>query len=643
LARLIRKWITIGIALGAFPALAAPPTADFFKDFQYPEMEISPNGRYIAALVPLSDTINLAIIDREEKTNHAITRYPLPAKVLEFHWKSDDQLLYVSKNIGSLGNIHMHALSAIARNGDDMHLISQYVNATDGIYFSNLVDLLPEVPGKVLMAYASSGSDYPAVHEEWISSKSGATTKTGIAGGRDCLYLVDRAGDARVCLSTEIDFSRRLNFRNKNELTWKTLKIISKDDGLFLPIAFTADNQALYVLSNLNRDTIALFEFNPISRILSEVLVEVPGVDLDRGIFSRDGRTLIGVHYITDRSHVYYLDDHIATIQKSMEAAFPQEQISIISQSNEGHAIIKVANDQTPGRYYLFTDATHAVESIGEQAPWIDATQMAWQKAIKINTRDNLVLRGYLNLPRGRASKNLPLVVIPSGGPDSPATGGWAPIAQFFASRGYAVLRVNIRGSSGYGRAFRAAGQHQAAAEVQNDIADSIAWAVSEGIIDKARVAIFGSNYGGYAALMSMVANPDAFRCGISYGGELNLEHLFSGRVVTASYHRYRSREEMAFWEDMVGNHRDVDYLRKESPMYNVGKIRAPVFLAYSEDDFLMPFSDAKQMRDTLKNAGKPVEFLAKSNEPHLFESTANKTELFTQIDAFLQKCNPAD
>jgi dipeptidyl aminopeptidase/acylaminoacyl peptidase len=351
---------------------------------------------------------------------------------------------------------------------------------------------------------------------------------------------------------------------------------------------------------------------------------------------------LIGVHFSVDGGGVYYLDDRVAAIQKSLQASFPKNRVSIVSQSNEGHAIIEVGSDQSPGRYFLFTDATHTLESIGDRAPWIDPAQMATQRPVKINTRDNLALRGYLNMPRTREAHKLPLVVIPTGGPDGHDAGGWSPAAQFLASRGYAVLRLNLRGSSGYGRTYHATGQHRELAEVRNDVADGIAWAVGEGIADNARVAIFGSNFGGYVALMSMAANPDAFRCGISYGGEVNLEHLFSRRVITANYYTERTSRQFELWDDVVGNHRDTASLRAQSPLYNAAKIRMPVLLAYSEDDTVMPFSDAREMRDALKDAGN-VEFMSKPNEPHLFENTANKIELYTRIEAFLQKCNPAE
>ena len=388
-----------------------------------------------------------------------------------------------------------------------------------------------------------------AVYEESIDEKSHVSNKTGIAGGRrHCIYVIDHQGTPRACLSTEIDYSRRLNFRNKDEQAWTMLKTVDKDD-IFVPIGFTPDDQALYVLSNLNRDTIALFEFNPTSHALSEALVEVPGIDLDRGVFAPDRRTLIGVHFSADGGGVYYLDGHAAAIQKSLQGSFPKNRVWIVNQSNDGHAIIEVGGDQSPGRYYLYTDATHTLESIGDRAPWIDPAQAASQRQVKINTRDNLVLRGYLNLPGAREPHKLPLVVMPTGGPDGHDPGGWAPVAQFLASRGYAVLRLNLRGSSGYGRAFYATGQHHEPAETRNDVADGIAWAVSEGIADKARVAIFGSNFGGYVALMSMAASPDAFRCGISYGGEVNLEHLFSRRVMTANYYGERTSRHIELWE----------------------------------------------------------------------------------------------
>jgi dipeptidyl aminopeptidase/acylaminoacyl peptidase len=288
------------------------------------------------------------------------------------------------------------------------------------------------------------------------------------------------------------------------------------------------------------------------------------------------------------------------------------------------NAIITVDSDQSPGQFYLYESAKHSLERLADRAPWIDPSQFGQQKAVRFAARDGTILTGYLTLPPDREAKALPLLLWPSGGPTSRAAGGWSPTAQFFATRGYAVLRVNNR--------WLAGGQGQ------TDLLDSIDWAGSEGLIAKDRVALYGTDLNGYLALMAT----DAYRCVISYAGEINLERLFDRVSSSRTLRRERSEAELASWEKVLGGHRDSAFLKEQSPLYNVEKIRGPVFLAYSVDDTLVPYSDAEDLKKALEHAHKSVTLLGKNREPHLFDKEEDKIDLFAKIEPFLQGCNPS-
>jgi dipeptidyl aminopeptidase/acylaminoacyl peptidase len=276
------------------------------------------------------------------------------------------------------------------------------------------------------------------------------------------------------------------------------------------------------------------------------------------------------------------------------------------------------------------------------RAPWIDPSQFGPQKAVRFAAKDGTALHGYLTLPPDREAKALPLILWPSGGPRSRAAAGWNPMAQFFATRGYAVLRVDQRGASGYGREFNAMGKGLSLEGMRSDLLDSIEWAVSVGVIAKDRVALYGTDFNGYLALMAMAKAPDAYRCVISYAGVINLERLFDKLSISRSLWRERSDTELTWWQNLLGGHRDAAFLKGQSPLYNSDKIRGPVFLAYSVNDTLVPYSDAEKLKDALERAHKSVVLLAKDQEPHLFDKEQDKIDLFTQVEPFLQGCNPS-
>lgn len=644
-----RMWLVF-LALTASPAAVAVPrpAADFFRDPQFPVMVISPSGRYVASLVAAEGATNIMIIDLLGNSKQMITKYAAPANVLTLHWKSDERLVYVSRNIDRDKN-QVHDLQAVRRDGGDYRFLYQYINTEPSVYFPGVIDWLPEDPDAVLWAGAKPGSfPYFAVSVQTISGKVARAGGHGfaVAGGRNCLYVTDHHGDPRICLTHEDDLSQRLNYRTNAGAQWDTLALFRPEDGLLRPLAFAPDDQLIYVLSNLGRDTFALFEFDPASKRLGKPVFEAPNTDIQGGLFGADGRTLIGVWYWDGYQELHYFDPHLAALQESMIAAFPGRHATISSLSADAaRAIIDVESDAAPGSFYLYDAAKRTVEKLADRGPALDAKALSSSRSVQIKTADGTLLQAYLSVPLAPEAAHPPLIVMPAAGPGPRFGGGWSPTVEFLAARGYALLRLNgpvVRNGLGLGSA-QPSGRRWTLADVQGAIADAVAWAVAQGIADPARVAIFGEDFNGYLALMAMASRPELFRCGISYGGELDLQHLFDRYASSTSLKRERAAVELASWEGIVGSRKDAESLRAQSPIYHIANYRAPIFLAYSVEDLVVPFSDAERMRDELTRAHQNVILFSKPDEPHLFEKSQNKSELFEQIAQFLQSCNPVD
>lgn len=645
-----------GISMAATPL----PVETFYKDLQFSDLAISPNGDYVAALMQINGAHNVVVLDFATKTPKVLTPYLPPATVRAVYWKSYDRLIYEATMVDIRGN-SVSNIGAVNRDGKNHLMVFDNRNAKQGGYFSEkIVDLKIDDPRNILLASSQGTPFFPAIYDTdtadlWHPMHAQAEVnklpfdtrriKIAAAPGRNCDYTTDTKGVVRACISTELDLSRNLLYRASTDSAWQTIAHFSDKTGYLIPLGFAPDNATLYVLSNIGRDTQALYEFDPAARTLGKLLFEVPGVDLAGGVYSADHRRLTGVHYVSEGSHTYFLDKFMAELQAELQKDFPDYALSIISQSLDGkRAIVLVANERTPGKFYLYDGTKEAVTYIVDRAPWINPKLMSEVRAVKFHSRDGLELRGYLTLPAGREAKNLPLIVYPHGGPfEVRDTDRWDPDVQFFASRGYAVLQINFRGSGGYGAAFTAAGYGEMGGKMQDDITDGAEWAIKEGIVDRSRIAIYGSSYGGYAALMGLITTPDLYRCGISYSGLSDLTEIFNGLVIANSLQRERSREELTFWAKTIGHRDDSAYLRSHSPIYNVEKIRAPVFIAHGVDDMVIPYRTATALRDALKSASKPVEFFSRPDEAHGFFKETNNVALFTQIDQFLQQCNPAN
>ena len=290
------------------------------------------------------------------------------------------------------------------------------------------------------------------------------------------------------------------------------------------------------------------------------------------------------------------------------------------------------ANDRTLGAYYLLDARARTLTHLFEISPWLDEQNMATMRPIRFSARDGLTIHGYLTLPPGSASKSLPLVVHPHGGPWARDRWGFDPELQFLANRGYAVLQVNFRSSAGFGRKFLEAGFGQWGLSMQDDITDGVRWAIDEGIADPARIAIYGGSYGGYATLAGLTKTPDLYACGISYVGVSN---LFTWIESIPPY--WKPYLEMI--HEMVGHpERDSEQFETTSPYFNADKIVAPLFVAQGANDPRVPKQESDQIVEALRSRKVEVTYMVKENEGHGFLNEENRFDFYREMERFLDR-----
>lgn len=399
------------------------------------------------------------------------------------------------------------------------------------------------------------------------------------------------------------------------------------------PIDFSADNSEFMAYLSTNGGPETLVKENFASGARTTVLADPRG-SIDHLMYgARTGLPFAGYTGV-GIPKVHYFDPNSADAQlhKLLSAQFPGNVVSFLNQTDDGKLLLfSVASDRDPGSFYLFNKATNKAEMLFAAKEQIDPDQMAERRPVAFKARDGLDLYGYLTMPHHAPGTKLPMVLMPHGGPHG-IEDHWYfnNDAQFLASRGYAVLQVNFRGSGGRGLRFLHAGYRHWGSTMQDDLIDGVKWAIAQGEIDGARVCSYGGSFGGYAALMVAAREPQMFKCAVGYAGVYDLNTLFtkdSTQEYKAAFNQY---------VNFLGQ--DKEELKRFSPVNLADQIVAPVMLVHGGLDKSTPPENADMMRAALIKAGRPPEWFYAPNEGHGFYDTKNVTQFYEKLEAFLDK-----
>ncbi|MES2096709.1 MAG: S9 family peptidase [Pseudomonadota bacterium] len=369
---------------------------------------------------------------------------------------------------------------------------------------------------------------------------------------------------------------------------------------------------------------------------LGDKVFENPRVDIGDFTLDKAG-TIESVSYTDDRPRIDWFDANIQAAQAAIDRALPGGNARIMSMNaNQSNMIVLVDTPRRPGVYYLFNRAGGNLRPLVERFDRLRGKQLADMETTSYTARDGLDIPAYLTLPEGREAKNLPLVMMPHGGPFARDAWGYDIWAQFLASRGYVVLQPNFRGSTGYGRAFVKAGNGQWGRGMQDDIDDGVKWLIARGIVDPRRVCIMGASFGGYAAEWAAVRNPEIYRCAISLAGVSDIKAQLSYDRRSFSATRY-----FRDWRARVeGN--DGTTLDSISPAKRAADLKIPILIAHGDDDHNVPISQSKKLVDALTKLGRPPEFYIYKGEGHGFTKPEDQVDFLKRVEAFLTKYNPS-
>jgi dipeptidyl aminopeptidase/acylaminoacyl peptidase len=442
-------------------------------------------------------------------------------------------------------------------------------------------------------------------------------------------FLVDPKGQPTFASGTDANF-HYVVYR-KLATGWAPLDF--RNGVSFTPFAYAPDGHTVYATLSTNNGPAAL--------------VSQHEDGSDRQILAMDGFSNIGNIEWTpfpEQPFAAVPDAGIPTpvfinanlpaakLYRALQKSFPGEFVDFLNYSDDGGMLLfSVSSDRDPGTYYLIDTHTFKLRKLFAAEPWIDPAKMAERRPFRFKASDGMELEGYLTLPPKRGETNLPMVLLPHGGPHG-VRDDWFydSDAQFLASRGYLVLQVNYRGSGGRGRAFKEAGYLKWGTRIQQDLIDGVHWAIDQHLADPQRICVYGGSFGGYSALMSVIRAPGLFKCAIDYAGVADLAMMYKKGDIR------QSQSGRSYMKAVIG--RDDAELAANSPDHLADKIAVPVFIAHGKADRRVPFAQAEAMRDAMDAAHKPYEWLAIPKEGHGFYKPENRAKFLGMMQDFLAK-----
>jgi dipeptidyl aminopeptidase/acylaminoacyl peptidase len=625
------------------------PINHFTRQPEFSNVTLSPDGRYLAALVPLPDNPYgnlIGIIDANTGKIMRALRSGTDTLIADYFWVNANRIVAsvaVQRNGLDRPELTGELFAVNADGSDPMDLFGYraggittgtLIHTTEKRYAgAETISRYPVDANTILIAVndftnAREGSFTSA---EALDVRNGRTVSLGNSPVTNARLVADHAGQVRVAYADNQYNGDMVWLRTSSKDAWTVLNDPGQSGVEFIPLGFNRDNTRLYVrVAHGDRpDAIELMDLT--SHALTMVY---QGQFADPGelLPTADGQDYYAIITYDGEQKLFYLDENSreAQLSKALAVNFPGQLAYFSSFTRDGkHAIVRVISDRDPGDYYLFDLTTRNARYVFSAMPWINPRQMRPMQPIELTTRDGLLLHGFLTLPAG--NKPFPLIVLPHGGPHW-VFDKWEfdPEVQLFAHRGYAVLQVNYRGSGGYGVNFVARGFRQWGLSMQDDVTDATKWAVQQGYADAQRICIYGNSYGGYAALEGAVREPDLYKCAIGYSGVYDLRVQLSGSD-TEQTDKGDAYLKLALGFDQA------DLLRR-SPLGGVNRIKADILLIHGGADERAPFKNFKEMTEALDQNGKHYETLVEPDEGHGFFLPKHREEAYEKIVDFIDR-----
>ena len=639
----MRFWLALFLCVMSAGVRAADAVdlTPYVQQDVYEWVKISPDGKHFAVTKPLEDRTALLILRREDHAFTAKIMGGADSVVDDFWWANDERVVVsLSRKQGSrdepvsIGELHAvnvdgkYSMLLASPYGVREHagLVTEVRNTLEQMVY--MLDPLAGDTRNVLVSAVSVAND-PFVRVEKLDIYNRNRIRIAEVPVRRASFISDQAGEVRFAVGANVDNISKLYYRDARGEDWRLINDAGSSGQRRFPLGFSADGKLAYLQVEQASGPDSIVSWDPATGKEVELLRDAV-VDPYQILYDLDGKTPIGASFMHERISNRFFDEAARTprLYRSLEKVFVHDAVRMTSATADGrYVLLFVWGDRNNGDYFLFDTEQKKADRIFSRREWFVPTQVPPSRLVNFRARDGMQLHGYLTEPLTAANGPRPMVLLPHGGPFT-VFDQWRfdDDAQLLAAAGYAVLRVNYRGSGNYGRAFTDAGSREWGARMQDDLADATQWAIKEGVADRERICIYGASYGGYAALMGAARDPDLYRCAAGYVGVYDLELMHrdtsqgsgSGRTWAA---------------DWLGDRRE---LGARSPVNLADRIKVPVFLAAGGRDERAPIEHSKRMERALKRAGVPVETLYYPNEGHGFYTEPHRREYYARLLGFL-------
>lgn len=612
--------LLLGVAADSF---AAPPPLIprdlLFGNPERAQARISPDGKRMSYLAPQDDVLNVWVKTIGTDDDRVITDDKLRGIRIHF-WAEDNKHILYMQDKGGDENWRIYAV-----NLDDGAI--RDLTPFDSVQASP-VALDPNHPNEMLAQMNRRDARLMDLYN--INLSTGEMTLVGENPGNIVGWIPDNDFKVRGAYASTDDGGFELLVRESEADPFRTLITWGPDDE-GNPYGFTPDGKAIYVGDSRGFDVTRLKTVD-VTTGEETVIVFDEKVDLGQVMFHPTQYHVQAVSFNYDRDRWRVLDESITEDMAVLEAMADGE-IFIVSRDRADETwLVAVSSDMHPTHYYTYDRKTKDAQFLFSTRPKLDEYELAPMTFVEIKSRDGLTLPSYLTVPKGVEPKNLPMVLNVHGGPWARNTWGYDAEAQWMANRGWAVLQVNFRGSTGFGKDFVNAGNKEWGRKMQDDLTDAVEWAVAQGYADPAKVAIYGGSYGGYACLAGAAFTPDVYCCGVDIVGPSNIITLIE------SVPPYWAPLMKMFAHRVGDLETDREMLKERSPLFSADKIRIPLLIGQGANDPRVKQRESEQIVAALKANEQYVEYVVYPDEGHGFARPENRLDFYARSEKFLFK-----